>query len=383
MQESKSSETIVQAVATDEEVTRFVDLFVSSEAPYYFEATHEEITQELLRAGLLVYTRGEFHANFPEFIKWYGYQYHVWMMEGNLHVLFADAKRFALLEPALQKTLLQKQVQLGRGHVFRAEWLLALAEELSNGKKREEVMETLEQHGWAVETYEAFDAVEPLEALGVAEPHEAFDVIELHQALPPEHANDSRVVLLTHDIWQRLSLDVKKAWLSKWLTEAVQDQGNTVQDSAANWQVRPEIASLVTRYAGHFPQGLSANCFAAALGMAIGRPVETEAVIQRWLHYGPFLRSLRAIGYEKVGERNAEHEQLPLQAEDVLVWVNAEGQGIHAAYVLAPDVIFQKEGQAWPQAWRVVSFEGMENYAGVLTQGGHIEVYRRTEWPTH
>jgi hypothetical protein len=71
----------------------------------------------------------------------------------------------------------------------------------------------------------------------------------------------------------------------------------------------------------------------------------------------------------------------PLRGEDVLVWVNAEGHGIHAAYVLAPDVIFQKAGQAWPQAWRVVRLEEVKDYAGVLTQGGHIEVYRQTEIP--
>lgn len=181
----------------------------------------------------------------------------------------------------------------------------------------------------------------------------------------------------------------------KWLQEWHQDDGpavnkqKTVLYSAAPPYLPVELQgdservpyALVNEYVGRFADQSGPNCFAAAIGMALGGTAvasypQSRRLMAQWLHPGPFFRVLDAQGYRKATEIRTLAHASAVQPGDVLVWYASDGTAQHAAFAVSQDTVFQKEGQGWESPWQLVRWEDVW-YNGVLKSGGYIALYHR------
>jgi hypothetical protein len=169
--------------------------------------------------------------------------------------------------------------------------------------------------------------------------------------------------LLAPDTWLGLGVDMQVAWLREWMSRRLVDD----QPHPVAAEVAPPYREMVDRYANTFADVSGANCFSATLGMALGRP---QDVFSLWLHQTPFLRALRGNGYHPIDDPEP-------QPGDVVVWSNAAGLPVHAAFCVADGLVFNKNGQSWEQPYAVVTLADLRDFDGTLTDGGNLTVHRR------
>lgn len=298
------------------------DLFVPRHDVYFFDG--DEILNELLHSGIAVYTREEFGDSFPLFGLHYGVVYHLWMMSRpkDSYAISVHPSQLATLSNHVLQQLLAKQVEYGRGHIYDMEWLrqLGLPEKKTVSVK------------------------------------------------------DEDFYFLTWDDWCGFSTGVRTQWIVKWLTRHRSEDAPGLSPRLLRNDSRVPY-DLVEQYAGRFPRQHRANCFAAAIALAVGRGGPSHDLISEWLFQGPFLRLLHGQGYSKVSEYQ-EPGHVRFEPGDVLVWYTGDGIAGHAAYAVSDDSIFQKQGQGWTEPWQVLKFLDVW-YNEYLKTGGYIEVHRK------
>lgn len=310
--------------------------FLPRHEPFFFQG--EQQVNRLLQAGMIVYTRSEFRESFPDFSLSYGCTYQLWGIPQDTYVWMSDASQHSQIATDLLQDILADQVKLHRGQVYDDAWRLRL----QNKQAGRELSDT----DWQ-------------------------NIFHHYQVNDP-----SRHFILTHDVWSTLPKNVQETWLLEWLNDQLVDDAVT----PINPHDVPIVAShqpLVMRYSGCFAETGGANCFAAALAMAMGELRRTETVINLWLHQEPFLRAIHAEGYSPVHEVHNRDKINGIEPLDVLVWSKSDGCLVHASFCVAPGYVFNKMGQNREQPWLVLRIEEIIDYDEVISAGGKLIIYRR------
>jgi hypothetical protein len=166
---------------------------------------------------------------------------------------------------------------------------------------------------------------------------------------------DGRPMLdLTWDIWWAMSRRARAAWLARYVgTIASDGEPACLSSTLADpfWAALPArgCGPAVRVLAGTFAGRSGPNCFAAVLAGVTNALAAGLSAAQLWLHGDPFLRNLRARGFERqAGPVEAA------EAGDVLIWEDGGRDMVHAALCLGDGLAFQKQGQGWALPWQVV-----------------------------
>lgn len=313
----------------------WIRFFLPQHEPFFLQGEH--LVNRLLQAGMLVYTRPEFHQSFPGFVLGYGGIYQLWNMPQETYVWMADANERLHLDADLLQDILLEQARLHRGQVYDPTWYLRL---------QTEAVHNLDERRW----------------------QQLFQRYQVDDGSPH--------VVLTHDVWAMLPRSVQETWVLEWLNEQLVDD-EVVPINPDRVPVPASHRPLVMKYSGCFADASGANCFAATLAMATGTLAQAEQIISLWLHQEPFLRALRARGYHPVHELHHGDTSDAITSLDVLVWSNQEGHLAHAAFCVAPGYVFNKMGQSWAQPWLVLQIEDILDYDEVVSTGGTLIVYRK------
>ncbi len=314
-------------VMTDTTLQQLIQRFVPASDLYYFEDS--QTLSALLQAGVAVYTRQEFSASYPCFSLDYGDVYHVGRLSlaDSAWRTLLPAHQLSVLSPTLLEKLLAYQVRCGRGHVYDADWFL-------EGERPVNTTVTVDGRWF---------------------------------------------YLLTAADWAQYSMDVRKEWVLKWLSNRHQYDRSTVLDLEPAHERVPY--ALITEYAGTFAAESGPNCFAATIAMVVGGSgphhyPQSRCLMAQWLHPEPFFRLLRAQGYVKVTELRKISEGSAVIPSDVLVWYTRDAGVVHAAFAVTHVLVFQKNAQGWDHPWQVLSLADVW-YNECLPSGGHIDLYRR------
>lgn len=320
--------TVGDCVMTDTTLQKLIQRFVPATDLYYFE--DDQTLGALLQEGVAVYTRQEFSASYPSFSLDYGDVYHVGRLSlpDSAWRTLLPAHQLSVLSSRLLENLLAYQVRCGRGHVYDADWFL-----------------------------------------------------ETERPRTPTVTVDGRwFYLLTAEDWAQYSMDVRKEWVLKWLSDRRQDD---VRSTVLEIETAHERVPypLITEYAGTFAAESGPNCFAATIAMVVGgrgshHYPQSRSLMAKWLHPEPFFRLLQAQGYVKVTDFWKINEASAVRPSDVLVWYTRDARVVHAAFAVTDARVFQKNAQGWDHPWQVLSL-GDVWYNECLSSGGYIALYRR------
>jgi hypothetical protein len=299
----------------EEQMKRWTETFLPKVEPFFIDDDHLQNELEALRFP--VYSRSRFSSIAGEFIGHYGANYNYWGIPAK--VAIAYFKAIDIKDSDLRSKLFTHQAALGRGQIYRYAW------------------------------------VEEVDA-------------SCHEKLKESHSAANDVIILTHDAWVEIPENIKQRWLLKWLGERIEPAMQNVKMGHV-----PEYSERLARcYASTFPPGSGANCFSAAIGAFLG----DHHIVENWLNIEQFFEIVNKSGLRKHDEITQMSDMDCFRAHDVLVWENRDGVAIHAAYAISDQVLFNKMGQFWFQPWQFVCLEQVFDYAGCLTKGGRISIYR-------
>jgi len=302
---------------TQEQMNRWLHTFLPQQEPYYIDSDGE-LLEQFSNLGLTVYSRLQFSEIAGQFIGEYGASYHHWRVPVGASILYIESA--ALKDKALRARLFAHQAILGRGQIYPFDWVQDVS-------------------------FEWFERLK--------ESHEA---------------SDNRIIL-TYDAWIQLPENIKSKWLLKWLYERVEPK--TAID--VDYSYIPTYCSqAIKAHISTFPMTSGANCFSAAAGSSLG----SSDMIVNWLNVEQFFDALNQAGLNKRGEITQLPDTKSIRPHDVLVWENGNGGAIHAAYAITDNLLFNKMGQFWFQPWQCVCVRDVWDYAGCLSNGGRISVYR-------
>jgi hypothetical protein len=283
----------------------WIERFLPPAEPFFM--ADADTAAALSAAGELTYTRGEFGESFPRFGLDHGLAYNVWAVVGSW-VWVAGREARDRIDPVLWAAIRDEQGANRRRQVYDDSW-----------------------------------------------PQPRIDVPRA------DRLTDGRW-LLAPDVWRALGVDVRQRWLREWISWRLDDDDLKPVEAV----VAPRYRELTGRYANTFADTSGPNCFAATLGMALGRP---QDILPLWLHQEPFLRALRANGYRQV-------DGVQPQPGEVVVWSDGTGLPVHAAFCVAEDVMFNKSGSSWEQPYALVAFDDVRDFDGIVSTGGTMAVYR-------
>jgi len=310
---------------TESTLSRISHMFVPERDVYYFD--DDSIANTCLHHGLTVYSREEFESTFPLFALNYGAAYNLWSMQlpKDVFILVVNPNELRGLTDDIRLRLLVQQIEIGRGHIYDMDWF---------------------------------------EKLKL--PHSSTVVI-----------NGKPYYFLTSDDWRKFTPDIRRQWMVEWLRESRKEDAEVigVVDFPHLHEAVPY--ELIKQYASTFGPESTANCFAAAIAMAVAirNPDQSRALILEWLHQAPFFRLLEGQGYIKHVEYY-DTNNLVFQPTDVLVWYTGDGIAGHAGYAMSHELVFQKQGQGWYNPWQVLKISDVW-YNEYLNNGGNIIVFRR------
>jgi hypothetical protein len=302
---------------TPEQMRQWIDTFFPKQEPFYINCDNELLDQ-LTLLGSPVYSRAQFSEVSRRFIGEYGANYHHWGVPAAASIVYLEAE--TLKDRTLRDKLFAQQADLGRGQIYTFDWV------------RDVSAEWLER---------------------LKESHKACD---------------DRIIL-THDAWMLLPADIKMKWLLKWLSERVELVA--VSDMECG-NIPEHCERVIKEHVLTFPLTSGANCFSAAAGAYLG----SNDMIENWLNVEQFYEALIKEGLVKCEAITQLMGSECFRPHDVLVWENANGGAIHAAYVVTDHFLFNKMGQFWFQPWQYVKIERVLDYAGCLTNGGRVYIYR-------
>lgn len=255
---------------------------------------------EWLEPEMLALTRAEFGA-----------------LEGSLGLAFKDAYRtysvshdatrvmlftseeFHLLSLEVRARLMRLQVQLGRGQVYPISFVLHVLEDFPS-------------------------------AMGFLEP-DAFN------------SDAGPHLALRSDAWWRLSARVRYAWLEHFVSQDRPVCLSARLSERLLHGITGKHPSIVSELVGSFAQRSGPNCFATALAAATNSLTIARSIAGLWLPAESFLHGLT----EREFHPRAPLSSARLEAGDVLVWFDKDHRARHACYALTPEMVLNKDDQAW------------------------------------
>jgi hypothetical protein len=302
---------------TPEQMKLWMDTFLPKQEPFYIDGDNELLDQ-LNSLGFQVYSRAQFSEVADRFVGEYGANYRHWGVPAMASIVYLEAD--TLRDRALQAKLFAHQASLGRGQVFTFDWVRDISAD------------------W-------------------------------FERLKESHKTCDDRIILTHGAWMLLPTDIKVKWILKWLNERVE----SIAAPDVKCDNIPEYSEQVIKeHVSTFPLASGANCFSAAAGAYFG----SSDLIENRLNIEQFFDALMKEGLTKCEGISQLTDSGRLRPHDVLVWENANGGAVHAAYAVTDQFLFNKMGQFWFQPWQYVSVEHVLDYAGCLTNGGQIHIYR-------
>lgn len=145
--------------------------------------------------------------------------------------------------------------------------------------------------------------------------------------------------ILDASIWTVLPDNVRQEWLIQFISREQMDCISPTLSQAdweKLWAVNP---SLLKNLLGWELQS-GANCFATSLALA----TKKYEISHLWLHQPAFFRGLVDAGYSR--EENIDPNDPELK-NLVIIWEDADGQAQHSAYLLAEQIVVNKNSQCW------------------------------------
>ncbi|MZQ86214.1 hypothetical protein GQF01_29350 [Paenibacillus sp. 5J-6] len=304
-------------IITSEQMKLWLTTFFPKLEPFYIDGDNN-LLHQLESLGFQVYSKAQFVEIANQFVGEYGANYRHWSVSATASIVYLEAD--TLKDKWLQAKLFEHQVSLGRGQIFTFDWVRDISDDWLKRLK------------------------------------------ETHLA-----CNDR--IILTQGAWKLLPTEVKVKWILKWLEERVEPIA--VLDVNCN-NIPKRSEHVIKKHASTFPLASGANCFSAAAGSSLG----SSEVIENWLNIEEFFDALKNEGLIKREEISRLTDSRRIRSHDVLVWENAEGSVIHAAYSVTDQILFNKMGQFWFQPWQYVNIDHVLDYAECLTNGGQIHIYR-------
>ncbi len=156
---------------------------------------------------------------------------------------------------------------------------------------------------------------------------------------------------VTSHAWSLMSESERLECFGVWYSHSDIRYYETVEfdDLASPAQNELKRTGFVGRL-NRFASTSGANCFATAAACISKRTgaAQVAPVADEWLHFSALERHLASAGYGAVKAR------MPV-ARDVLVF-SQKGKATHAAYVLTPDLYFEKPGQDFYEPYRIAKF---------------------------
>lgn len=298
-----------------EQMKRWTDTFLPMKEPFY--VNDEQLLKELKILNIPIYSRDQFATIASDFIGEYGASYRHWGIPVTASIAYLKAGD--VQDGILRSKLFSHQVALNRGQIYTYKWV------------------------------------------------EELDIDSLINLKKSYSVGEERIIL-TQEAWRQIPEDIKQSWLIKWLKERIESTPLDVETI----HIPQHSERVVQRYVSTFPLKSGANCFSAAIGAYLG----SSHITENWLNIEQFFEILKQEGLTKSQEITLLSESQFYHPHDVLVWENASGAAIHAAYAISEQFLFNKMGQFWFQPWQFVTIEHIFDYASCVTNGGCISIYR-------
>jgi hypothetical protein len=168
--------------------------------------------------------------------------------------------------------------------------------------------------------------------------HEGID-----DSIPVDHLLESggeQFIILRKAMWEQLSYEVKRDLISEFA-----EQWEEWTCYGHSLVAHPHLR----KYANIFPSSGGGNCLAATL-FAITRQ---EWIINEWVHPKTFSLGLKRANYSHV-------QTTEIKDGDVVTWENEDGIIQHASFCVGDDKFFNKSGQTFFNAWKIVDWTELE-----------------------
>ncbi|AYC28486.1 hypothetical protein [Paenisporosarcina cavernae] len=187
---------------------------------------------------------------------------------------------------------------------------------------------------------------------GLVYPIEIFEDVHLFPLEYIVRWKEKQYVVFQGKMWCQLTSEVKNAALlaiaNEW--EIVTEQDITI-----------ELPDHLNKYANTYATTGGSNCLSSTLYAVRG----VEWRLHEWVHPRTFIAGIVRAGYERLS-MNEE----PYHSGDIIVWENSDGVVQHASYHIKDDLFFNKNGQTFFNAWRIIRGEDLRkvwsDYAAVI-----------------
>lgn len=176
---------------------------------------------------------------------------------------------------------------------------------------------------------------------------------------------------LRYDAWWRLSTRVRHAWLEHFVSQdrsvclSARLSGRMLQS------ITGKHPSIVSELIGSFASRSGPNCFATTLAAVTNSLTIARSISGLWLPAESFLRELTERGFHP----RAPLKNARLESGDVIVWFDADHRARHACYALTPEMVLNKDAQAWYAPRQLLPLETVVK--GFSDDGFDVWVYSR------
>ncbi len=148
---------------------------------------------------------------------------------------------------------------------------------------------------------------------------------------------------LRSDAWWRLSARVRYAWLAQFVSQDRSVCLSARLSARMLHGITGKHPSIVAELIGSFASRSGPNCFATTLAAVTNSLTIARSIAGLWLPAEAFLRELTAREYHP----RAPLQNASLEPSDVIIWFDADHRARHACYALTPEMVLNKDAQAW------------------------------------
>jgi hypothetical protein len=214
-------------------------------------------------------------------------------------VALLEAQDFRAFPRDVQESLIQLQIQFGRGQIYDLEFV----------------------HG----------------VLG-----------EIQTALEPDIFAERFV--LHFDTWNAFSTEVRHRWIAAYVSlDHINCLSSLMPENT--WAELPE---QVRALAGTFSSTSGANCFATVIAGLTPDLLESTRIAKTWMLEHEFLEALETRGFHDAGKL-----ELPVKPNSVITWLNSSRTNIHACLMLEFGLVLNKDAQSWFAPRQILKLEDL------------------------
>lgn len=273
---------------SETQLKKWVEQYVPEKDLFFIQEESLPLFEEEIGPVLLI-PRGEFfnHASYRQIQLANSYEYWNLSKEANF-VIVASENWIKELPPSKKERLLQIQLKMNRGLIF---------------------------------------------------PLSYFSDIPLFLKENAVNEKEDEWIVLTADLWKRLSLPIKEHLMKKYAQQ---------WDEWRSEETPEYLPLIIKKYANTFPTKGGSNCLAATLFAVSGQ----EWIIHEWVHPQTFKK--------KLSRTHQLVETTDLIEGDVAVWESADGQIQHASYHIGNQLFFNKNGQTFFNPWKIIHFRELQ-----------------------